>query len=253
MGENSYTVLVERIREHCRQQHWYGPEGDNPARYNLNCRRGFDAAGNMFIVDAAHDPLRSNFAYPPASAEQLAITEQLLGFPLPSLLRTLYSQLANGGFGPGDGIIGASGGFPLHDGMGEDIAHGYLSDIQGCQLIKLTDYELKQRVRTPTDTCLEEDDIIDIDGQPIDLATFQEISALSAEIQYVYEFPLGVWPDRLLPLCYWGCGIGTSIDARGGQIFQVYAGEHPGYYIVEYKAPSLQAWLERWLQGYNLQ
>jgi len=38
--------------------------------------------------------------YPPATEEQLRASEQALGFLLPPLLRTLYAQVANGGFGP---------------------------------------------------------------------------------------------------------------------------------------------------------
>lgn len=37
---------------------------------------------------------------PPATAEELADAEQHLGFPLHPLLRRLYTEIANGGFGP---------------------------------------------------------------------------------------------------------------------------------------------------------
>lgn len=36
----------------------------------------------------------------------------ILGFPLPPLLRALYTQLANGGFGPMYGLLGLAGGAP---------------------------------------------------------------------------------------------------------------------------------------------
>lgn len=38
-------------------------------------------------------------------------TEQRLGFALPLTLRTLYRRVANGGFGPGYGVMGVEGGF----------------------------------------------------------------------------------------------------------------------------------------------
>lgn len=43
---------------------------------------------------------------PPTSVEAVEAAEHVLGYPLPSLLRRLYMQVGNGGFGPGYGIIG---------------------------------------------------------------------------------------------------------------------------------------------------
>ncbi|HEY0755295.1 MAG TPA: SMI1/KNR4 family protein [Ktedonobacteraceae bacterium] len=51
------------------------------------------------------------FAFPPATEEQIEETERLLGFPLYPFLRELYTQIANGGFGPGYGLNGIIGGF----------------------------------------------------------------------------------------------------------------------------------------------
>jgi hypothetical protein len=45
-----------------------------------------------------------------ASEDQLAAAEGRLGFALPPLLRRLYGEVANGGFGPGPGILGVKGG-----------------------------------------------------------------------------------------------------------------------------------------------
>ncbi|MGW9196693.1 hypothetical protein [Micromonospora chersina] len=45
----------------------------------------------------------------PASAEAVADAERLLGHPLPLLLRRLYLEVANGGFGPG--VLGVAGGY----------------------------------------------------------------------------------------------------------------------------------------------
>jgi hypothetical protein len=53
----------------------------------------------------------SRFAYPPASEEQLRATETALGFLLPPVLSALYTEVANGGFGPGGGIQGTLGGY----------------------------------------------------------------------------------------------------------------------------------------------
>jgi hypothetical protein len=46
----------------------------------------------------------------PASEEQLNSAERRLGFALPPLLRRMYAEIANGGVGPGPGILGVKGG-----------------------------------------------------------------------------------------------------------------------------------------------
>jgi hypothetical protein len=43
---------------------------------------------------------------PPASLELVKDAERRLGFALPPLLRTLYTEIGNGGFGPGYGLWG---------------------------------------------------------------------------------------------------------------------------------------------------
>jgi hypothetical protein len=47
----------------------------------------------------------------PASEEHLSAAERRLGFAIPPLLRRLYAEVANGGFGPGGGILGIAGGW----------------------------------------------------------------------------------------------------------------------------------------------
>jgi hypothetical protein len=46
----------------------------------------------------------------PANVDQVTRAEQELGFRLPELLARLYCEVANGGFGPGYGLIGLSEG-----------------------------------------------------------------------------------------------------------------------------------------------
>ncbi len=48
--------------------------------------------------------------YPPATPRQIKDAEAELGFPLPALLRDLYLNVANGGFGPGYGLFSLAGG-----------------------------------------------------------------------------------------------------------------------------------------------
>jgi SMI1/KNR4 family protein SUKH-1 len=65
-----------------------------------------DAARAKALADAT-GPLP-----PPLSAEDIADAETRLGFPLPPLLKALYQQIANGGFGPGYGLFPLLGSTP---------------------------------------------------------------------------------------------------------------------------------------------
>src|SRR5205807_2116845 len=96
----------------------------------------------LFARIRAHWP-RSTF--PPATEDQIRETEQQLGFPLPPLLRLLYTEIANGGFGPGLGIVGTPGGFritnPRFDDPDLDIVQSYQQEVSEAQtLIHLEDY-----------------------------------------------------------------------------------------------------------------
>lgn len=59
-----------------------------------------------FIDD---DPGTSDFPYPPAATVAIETAELKLGFRIPEILRQLYAQVANGGFGPVYGIVGVCG------------------------------------------------------------------------------------------------------------------------------------------------
>ena len=47
--------------------------------------------------------------YPPTFAAKVDAAEHALGFAIPPVLRLLYTEVANGGFGPGYGLIGVDG------------------------------------------------------------------------------------------------------------------------------------------------
>ena len=48
----------------------------------------------------------------PADPAGVANDERLLGFALPPLMRRIYMEIGNGGFGPGYGLIGLTNGVP---------------------------------------------------------------------------------------------------------------------------------------------
>ena len=62
-------------------------------------RRHTDPMGGVFV------------ACRPASKKALLVTEQRLGFRIPETLRRAYLEVANGGFGPGYGVMGVEAGF----------------------------------------------------------------------------------------------------------------------------------------------
>lgn len=242
MSEQQHETLIQHIRSYnWRTQRnqviepeyfWYGDE--------------------LEYIALAHPQEGPLNRYPPATEEQLRQTEEMLGFALPLLLRSLYKQIANGGFGPGFGVIGAIGGFSLEDGFGKDIAQGYLDCIRECTRIRLAEQEMMseaQRYRQLTQ--LPADQVVGWDNAPLQLS----ISTVKPEWErrYLYEFPHDVWPERLLPLCYWGCGICSYLDARTEHIFQGAASERRWHYVLVYSAASLEEWFERWMAGESLQ
>ncbi|MGW5431980.1 hypothetical protein ACWET9_33030 [Streptomyces sp. NPDC004059] len=62
------------------------------------------------VVETVRAVARTRTLPPPAGPDAVADAEQVIGFRTPPLLRRLYSEVANGGFGPNDGILGVSGG-----------------------------------------------------------------------------------------------------------------------------------------------
>lgn len=64
-------------------------------------------------ADARDQGLLRPLSMPPvATAEAIAEAESVIGYSLPRLLRSLYLEVANGGFGPRYGILGVRGGVP---------------------------------------------------------------------------------------------------------------------------------------------
>lgn len=212
MPMQSYGALFEAIRQKCQHEHWYGPDMKDPDWWEK-----YDKEGRIknFYPPAKNKPLhpqRLEFAYTPATEAQLQATETLLGFPLPPLLRALYTQLANGGFGPAYGIIGARGGFPGPSG----------GTIEGCY----------PHGRWP---CR----IITLSECSIDL----ERSSWSQQPHLVV--PDDAWPDRLLMICEYGCCIYFHVDASTEEVFESYVNQ-AGQTVLTSVAPSLEEWLTHW-------
>jgi len=65
-------------------------------------------------IDAATVP--TPLIYDPATDQAVADAERALGFALPRFLKRVLTEVGNGGFGPGFGLIGLRGGHPNSDG-----------------------------------------------------------------------------------------------------------------------------------------
>ena len=78
-------TLIKRLNERAHDPKRAIDEGD-----------GITSGGKPVIFVAA----------PLATLEQIAAAEKKLGFAIPELLRQIYQQVGNGGFGPGYGIFG---------------------------------------------------------------------------------------------------------------------------------------------------
>lgn len=205
MIEMSYTSVFERIRQHCREREWFGPDMLAPGRYYQP---------DMYDIRST-----AGFRYPPATEEQLTATERMLGIALPGTLRMLYAEVANGGFGPGYGIIGVSGGAPHPGGWYNDLADDYLSRPPNVRLVDFAKLDAAQKP-----------------GKWFDLQYDEESDDLENRW---YE-----WPANLLSFCYWGCNTEHAIHAYTGQIYVIDSVSACAYW-----APSLEVWLEQWLDG----
>lgn len=65
--------------------------------------------------------------YSPIAPEVIASTEVELGFALPALLADCYTQVGNGGFGPGHGLIGLESKYD--DAFRHDLSDSCLADL----------------------------------------------------------------------------------------------------------------------------
>ncbi len=202
--DTMYSELFDRLREKCQREGWYGGDLLSPRWLHVQ-----------------HDhPQRVGFAYLPANEVQLAATEAVLGFPLPPLLRALYTEVANGGFGPGVGIRGALGGYgsPTDD-PGDTIVGYYNFHRQQAQLVDLGAYA----------------------------EHWKQVGPGRRRDSYLL-LPYLVWPEQLLSLEDLGCCQEVCLDCKTGSLFCTAPTTNNDEYIVWLVAPSLENYLERWLR-----
>jgi hypothetical protein len=97
-------------------------------QHNLIARLIERAGDSLRAVDNPKTPYRPlPEKYPPLSPQHVSSAEARLGFQLPPLLRAIYLQVSNGGFGPGYGLIGLDGGPTIY---GKDLVSLYLDMLE---------------------------------------------------------------------------------------------------------------------------
>jgi SMI1 / KNR4 family (SUKH-1) len=203
----AFTELCHRIREKCRRDGWYG--------------------GTLDLRQARSDhPQRHSFAYPPASEEQLRATETTLGFLLPPVLRALYTEVANGGFGPDGGIQGALGGYGSRS---DEPARTIVDDYHWHCQVGYTEVGHHGPVRLV--------DLSNVAGQGKRGSGKEDLL-----------LPHEVWPQGLLSLEDLGCCMRACLDCKTGGVLCVAPSGNDEEYEIGPIASSLEEYLERWLR-----
>jgi hypothetical protein len=166
--------------------------------------------------------------YPPATDEQLQLTEDTLGFPLPSFLRMFYTEVANGGpkLGTYYGLFGCVGGYA---------ADGYAFDDSGYAEVPRTIGRLVSRSGWRPHPCVLEA----LTRHPGHMVQCEEV------------------PDGFMTISDVGCGITVELDTKTEHLYHAGCGEEmpaedptqPSSFLItlEYVAASLEEWLEHWL------
>jgi hypothetical protein len=134
----------------------------------------------------------------PAPAELVAEAEHKMGFELPPFLRTLYLEIANGGFGPGYGLTGLD-------------ASGWLDPETG---LSLPDQYL---------------------------SWWSDARAFGEQI-----------PERILPICDWGCCARSYIDCNTPNAEMIFASDAGVAWDDFRERIGFEQWMEDWAGGVNL-
>lgn len=246
MSQDPYDDLMVHIHTHCQQTAQDARPDSGWARQAKDYLRWYiPERKTCLVLKSAVDGQEPTFAFPPATEQQIRETERQLDFPLPLQLHLLYTRIANGGFGPGFGIIGVMNGYPGIDHLPGHLARRYQWEIDFADALR----QLEKGGWTSL--TLEERKVLWEDG--IRSQELWEAGALTEEGPEEEATPLeeeslrNPWPKQLLPLCEHGCNITTYLFADTEQVVQ---GMHGPDLLV---AASLEEWLERWLAGEELQ
>jgi hypothetical protein len=159
-------------------------------------------------------------AYPPAPLAEIEATETALGFQFPALIRELWLQVGNGGFGPGYGVIGVGTGVKIYD--------------YDATLVQATDYlrQTADYLKKYLDDALAE----------THLSEEHRLDAEAAQADYDQWY----CNNTFLIYCYWGCNVTTIVDC-GDPDLPIYALDSTD--ISSHTSKTLRQFWQDWLDG----
>ena len=179
----------------------------------------------------ARDWSRSRFGlYPPATEEQLRLTEQGLGFSLPSALRALYIEVGNGGdiFGGECPLNGVVGGFPGAEAWG---------DARTIDLtVSRSGWRLNQRVAAALQRY--PGSYVQCDGCPDRFVTIWDMYSISLDL----DGWSGLFYVR-------GCGDDVHSHLVRQGLTPPPGSDHWYMQTISFYASSAEEWIERMLNG----
>ena len=164
--------------------------------------------------------------YPPTTMKVVEAAQAKLGFVLPPLLRQLYTQVANGGFGPGYGIFGLEGGYTDPQIINPD----FIKNSQGGTLIE---WYFNQRGM--------DDRIPELSYE------FDPEGKSTLFVDPKPKLDTWNWFDKLVPICNHGCWQLSCIDCSKS-LFSVlfYDGQQCELRLA---SRTFDEWIEGWLHS----
>jgi hypothetical protein len=168
--------------------------------------------------------------YPPATEEQLRLTEERLGFSLPPALRLLYQEVGNGGdvFGNGCPLNGVVGGFPGAKTWSDARTIDLTVSRSGWRLNELVAAALRRYTGS----------YVQCEGEPDHFITVWDMYSISLDL------------DGWTGLLYLrGCGDDVHSYLVGQGLTPPPGSDHWYMQTISFYASSVEEWIERMLNG----
>lgn len=153
--------------------------------------------------------------FPPTNQAVIKQAEKILRHPLPALLRALYTQIGNGGFGPGQGLFG--------------VGNGHFDNVVTENILSL---HLNPRFPTSFRILTQQDRKL--------LVKRAMILANGIGYPFVESF------EKFIPIARYDDYTKYFLNLRTGEIFEASEG-NMSTSIMGMRAPSLEGLFEAWL------
>jgi hypothetical protein len=214
--------MVERIRRFCADRRWFGPDMLRDEGFQLGERRG---------------QYQSSFLWAPATEQETVAAEEQLGFELPTTLRRLLRELANGDFGPGYGLKGIPA--AAHENRPR------ITEVPPESLKLLELFENNREI----EAAMARLPGINLPPLPTRESMLEALNAPPPSIVSDHgegryrHMADGPW----LPLIDWGCGVHSVVHVPTTVVIRQH--DYEGFWQ---EASSLDTWLGDWLDGVDL-